>query len=279
MNSDYIKIQLKKDEETARKLDVLLELEKILSIEVTVDRLTILELWENRDTLFEIMNEEFPGMEWSESKLEGRDWNQEWIEGFQPIRVNRRLWITPPWHVEKIPLEHEKIIINPGNAFGTGTHESTFLAMKLIKGMLIPGDKVLDLGCGSGILSIAAEKLGAGSVHAIDNDPEISNNLQENFERNEAENITWEIRDILAMDSFDCDLALINIQKHVILPLLKRFSVAKGIPNRVILAGLLNAHKKDIRNALQEQGYKILKIRRKKEWIAISAVQRRTNEI
>ncbi|MEA2076521.1 MAG: 50S ribosomal protein L11 methyltransferase [Candidatus Marinimicrobia bacterium] len=278
MNPDYIKIQLAKDEETARKLDVLLELGKILSVEVTVDQLTILDLWENREVLLETLKEEFPETEWSESRLEGRDWNREWIEGFQPIRVNRRLWITPPWHVEKIPREHEKIIINPGNAFGTGTHESTYLALKLIKGLLVPGDDILDLGCGSGILSIAAMKLGAKSVHAIDNDPEISNNLQENFERNETNNIIWEIRDILAMDSFDCDLALINIQKHVILPLLKRFSIAKEIPNRVILAGLLNVHRKDIRNALQERGYKILKIRQKKEWIAISAVLRSKNE-
>ncbi|MCK4529580.1 MAG: 50S ribosomal protein L11 methyltransferase, partial [Candidatus Marinimicrobia bacterium] len=73
-------------------------------------------------------------------------------------------------------------------------------------------------------------------------------------------------------------LALINIQKHIILPLLERFSIAKEIPNRVILAGLLNVHRKDIRNALQKRGYKILNIRRKKEWIAVSAVLRRKNE-
>jgi ribosomal protein L11 methylase PrmA len=102
--------------------------------------------------------------------------------------------------------------------------------------------------------------------------------LKDNFERNDINDITWEITDILAMRSFTCDMALINIQKHVILPLLKRFSVAKEIPNRVILAGLLHVHVKDIRNALKEQGYKILKIRRMKEWIAISAVQRRKNE-
>jgi ribosomal protein L11 methylase PrmA len=91
-------------------------------------------------------------------------------------------------------------------------------------------------------------------------------------------NIQWEIGDVLEMQNFKCDLALINIQKHVILPLLERFSVAKDIPNRVILAGLLNVHRKDIRNALKSQGYKILKIYRKKDWIAVSAVLRRKNE-
>ena len=279
MNPDYVKISFFKDEETSRKLDLLLELGHIQSIEVGVSDLTVLALWEDKEALDKILMEYFPNKEWKEEKLEGRDWNQSWIEGFQPIRVNKDLWITPPWHEDKIPAEKEMIIVNPGNAFGTGTHESTYLVMKLLKSMLQPKDKVLDLGCGSGILSIAAKKLGASTVHAIDNDPEISHNLEENLERNGTNDITWEIRDILAMDSFDCDLALINIQKHVILPLLRRFNIAKGMPNRVILAGLLFEHRKDIRNALKKSGYKILKIRRMNEWIAISAVLRRTNEI
>lgn len=278
MYQDYIKIIFSKDTKTAKALDVLMEAGDVLSFEETDDAITVLDLWENRDNLIRKLHETFPNEEWVITKLNGCDWNREWIDGFQPIRINRRLWVTPPWQLHKIPENHEKIIINPGNAFGTGTHESTYLALKLMKGLLIRGDDVLDLGCGSGILSIAAMKLGAKSVHAIDNDPEISDNLNDNFKQNELKEITWEIRDILAMDSFPCDLALINIQKHIILPLLERFSIAKEIPNRVILAGLLNAHRKDIRNALQERGYKILKIRRKKEWIAVSAVLWSKNE-
>ena len=278
MNPDYIKVTFSKDDDISRQLDLLLELGQVQSVEVKANELAVLDLWENREELRETLKKTFPHLEWQEEKLEGRDWNESWIEGFQPIRVNSRLWITPPWHVEKIPADHEKIIINPGNAFGTGTHESTFLVMKLIKNMLKTGDKVLDLGCGSGILAITAKKLGASAVHAIDNDPEITDNLEENFERNATTDITLEIGDILSMDSFDCDLALINIQKHVILPLLKRFSIAKGVPNRVILAGLLFEHRKDIRNALKDSGYKILKIRRMNEWIAVSAVLRRKNE-
>ncbi|RKY55701.1 MAG: hypothetical protein DRP93_02890 [Candidatus Neomarinimicrobiota bacterium] len=278
MYQDYIKIQFSKDSNIAQILDSLMESDDILSIEESNSAFTILDLWENREKLIKKLHEVFPCEEWKTSKLEGCDWNQEWIKGFQPIRINQNLWVTPPWQLNKIPENHKKIIISPGNAFGTGTHESTYLALKLMKGLLIPGDEVLDLGCGSGILSIAAMKLGAKRVHAIDNDPEISDNLKDNFKQNELEEITWEIRDILDMNSFPCDLALINIQKHIILPLLERFSVANEIPNRVILAGLLNVHRKDIRNALQERGYKILNIRRKKEWIAVSAVLRRKNE-
>jgi len=279
MNPDYIKIILPKNEDNSRKLDLLLDLGQILSLEENANELTGLQLWEHRKELIYTIQKEFPGIDWKEERIEGRDWNQSWIEGFQPIKVSRTLWVTPPWHEENIPTAHDKIIINPGNAFGTGTHESTLLAMSLLKKMLRAGDMVLDLGCGSGILSIGAKKLGAAKVHAIDNDPEISDNLKENISLNHASNINWDICDILEMDDFDCDLALINIQKHVIIPLLKRFNIAKGIPNRVILAGLLYEHKKDIRNALKESGYKILNIRRMNEWMAVSAVRRRTNEV
>lgn len=278
MAHDYIKIQMQKDQNSAAKLDQLLDLGLIMSVEVTTKELTVLDLWDNREKLLEILKEKLPGKTWTESRLEDTDWNQKWIEGFQPIKVRKGFWVTPPWHEDKIPEGDEKVIINPGNAFGTGTHESTYLALKLLKGLLKTGDKVLDLGCGSGILSIAAKKMGAATVHAIDNDPEITRNLEENIKRNETGDIDWEICDILAMNEFGCDLALINIQKHVILPLLERFNIANGIPNRVILAGLLYEHKKDIRNALKRKGYKILKIRRKNEWIAVSAVQRRINE-
>jgi len=278
MYPDYVKIKFVYRESIAGKLDELIESGHFLSVETKKSEISILDLWENRENLILILEREFPNEKWTMDKLEGRDWNQEWIEGFQPIRINRKMWITPPWQLEKIPENHTKIIINPGNAFGTGTHESTYLVLKLMKKMLRSGDNVLDLGCGSGILSIAARKMGAAKVHAIDNDPEIEHNFKENLEKNDTEDITWKICDILSMDTYSCDLALINIQKHVILPLLERFSVAKGTPNRVILAGLLYDHKKDIRNALKERGYKTLEIRRMNEWMAVSAIRRRMNE-
>ncbi|MCF7833500.1 MAG: 50S ribosomal protein L11 methyltransferase [Candidatus Marinimicrobia bacterium] len=278
MYPDYVKIKVAYTETISNELDKLIESGEILSVETKKNEITVLDLWENRDKLIAILKRKLPDEKLTVSKLEGRDWNREWIEGFQPIRIGRKLWVTPPWQEGKISNKHEKIIINPGNAFGTGTHESTFLALKLMKKTLMAGDEVLDLGCGSGILSIAARKMGAGSVHAIDNDPEIEHNLNENLEKNNMKDISWEICDILSMDTYSCDLALINIQKHVILPLLERFSVAKGTPNRVILAGLLYEHKKDIRNALKERGYKTLDIRRMNEWMAVSAIRRRMNE-
>ncbi|MFA6617677.1 MAG: 50S ribosomal protein L11 methyltransferase [Candidatus Neomarinimicrobiota bacterium] len=278
MEQDYIKITFPKDPTIALVLEAMMDEAEVLSFETTNHDLSILDLWENRDSLNTRLKELLPNASWREEKIEDQDWDKTWIEGFQPIRIARKLWVLPPWHEEKIPEGHIKIIINPSNAFGTGTHESTFLALKLLFKMIKPKDKIMDMGCGSGILSIAAHKLGAGKIYACDLDEDIEHNITENLQLNKIDDIKWEIADVLEMEDYKCDLALINIQKHVILPLLLRFNIAKHRPNRVILAGLLRDHKKVICKALKEQGYTRLKIRRKNEWIAVSAVHRRKNE-
>ena len=278
MKKGYIKIHLPKNDIIVRTLDVMMELGQISAVEESNNTLIVLDTWQNRNNLRKIIRDAFPEGEWTETYLKEQDWNQKWIDGFQPIPIHDTLWITPPWHAHKIAKNHEKIIINPGNAFGTGTHESTRLALELMSCLIRPGDKVLDLGCGSGILSIAARKMGASVVHAIDNDPEIAHNLSENIKNNHITKITWEIIDILQMNNFGCDLAVINIQKHVILPLLARFNVAKEIPNRVILAGLLKEHRGDIEFALEKQAYTVIDTSQMNEWIAIAAVKRSINE-
>ena len=230
MKQDYVKIEFPKDPKIGRTLDLMMELGDIISYEQNVHHFIVLDMWENRETLLKSLKEKFPNTVWKESKLEDRDWNQEWINGFQPIKIAKNLWVSPPWHEQKIPINDERIIINPGNAFGTGTHESTLLAMKLLKTMISENDEIMDLGCGSGILSIAAMKLGASKVFALDFDPEIADNITENLQLNNMNNIQWEIGDVLEMSNYKCDLALINIQKHVILPLLERFSMQKTYP-------------------------------------------------
>ncbi len=278
MKKGYIKIHLPKNNATVRTLDIMMELGQISTLEESNDTLIVLDTWQHRNDLRKIIHDAFPEGNWTETYLEEQDWNQKWIDGFQPIPIHDTLWITPPWHAHQIAENHEKIIINPGNAFGTGTHESTRLALEFMTRLIRPGDKILDLGCGSGILSIAARKMGASAVHAVDNDPEIVHNLSENIKNNNITEITWEITDILQMSNFGCDLAVINIQKHIIIPLLARFNVAKETPNRVILAGLLKEHREDIEFALEKQAYTVIDTSQMNEWIAIAAVKRSIDE-
>ncbi|MEH6557462.1 MAG: 50S ribosomal protein L11 methyltransferase [Oceanicoccus sp.] len=115
--------------------------------------------------------------------LEDKDWEREWMENFHPMRFGQRLWICPSW---KQPPDADAVnlMLDPGLAFGTGTHPTTALCLKWLDSCPLEGKTVVDYGCGSGILGIAALLLGASSVIAIDNDPQALLATTDNAQRN-----------------------------------------------------------------------------------------------
>lgn len=112
------------------------------------------------------------------------DWTRAWMDQFQPMRFGQRLWIYP-WTIEP-PVDETAVVVrlDPGLAFGTGTHPTTALCLEWLDGLALDGRRVVDFGCGSGILAIAAVLLGAGHVLAIDNDPQALAASADNAERN-----------------------------------------------------------------------------------------------
>ena len=116
-------------------------------------------------------------------QLEDKDWEREWMDNFHPMRFGRRLWICPSWHEAPDP-EAVNVLLDPGLAFGTGTHPTTSLCLEWLDGQDLVGKTVIDFGCGSGILSIAALKLGAAKVIGIDIDPQAILASRDNAERN-----------------------------------------------------------------------------------------------
>jgi len=116
-------------------------------------------------------------------RLEDADWVRETQRQFEPIRAGRRLWIVPTWHEAPEP-DAVNIVLDPGAAFGTGSHPTTRLCLAWLEDHVRPGDSVLDYGCGSGILAIAAARLGAGRVTAVDIDPLALEAARYNSERN-----------------------------------------------------------------------------------------------
>lgn len=115
--------------------------------------------------------------------LEEQDWTRAWMDNFKPMRFGRRLWIVPSWHEPPEP-EAVNILLDPGLAFGTGTHATTRLCLEWLDGQPLEGCSVVDYGCGSGILAIAAARLGACQVWAVDNDPQALTATEENARRN-----------------------------------------------------------------------------------------------
>jgi len=121
---------------------------------------------------------------YSQEKVEEQNWVQLTQAQFEPIKVSERLWIVPSWHTAPDP-EAIVLVLDPGMAFGTGSHPTTRLCLEWLERSVAPGVSVLDYGCGSGILAIAAARLGARDVLGVDIDPQAVSAARANAERNE----------------------------------------------------------------------------------------------
>ena len=141
--------------------------------------------------IFDGLAEEMPGPWVSEvaktqlqfDQIADQDWERVWLEGFEPIQVGHRLWVCPSW-CEVVEPDHTNLMIDPGLAFGTGTHPTTRLCLEYLSTRHVPGKTVLDFGCGSGILGIAAAKYGAASVVGVDIDERAVSTANENAKLN-----------------------------------------------------------------------------------------------
>jgi ribosomal protein L11 methyltransferase len=140
-----------------------------------------------------------------------KNWNEEWEKSFEPVIIENRISIRADFHAKPDNIEID-LVINPKMSFGTGHHDTTAMMMKYMLGITLNGAKVLDLGCGTGILSLLAVQLGAKHVVALDNDPQACANAQENMVQNLATNIEVRCGEITTIENetFDCILANIN---------------------------------------------------------------------
>jgi ribosomal protein L11 methyltransferase len=202
-----------------------------------------------------------------------QDWSEAWKEHYKPIRIGRRLLILPAWLLS--PDEHRlPIILDPGMAFGTGTHPSTQLCLAALEDHLHPGDEVVDLGCGSGILAIAAVLLGASRVRAVDIDPLSVTITRENAERNQvADRITaaeGSLQELLEAASLPPALLVANILAPV-LDEMARHGLSRAVRpgGIVILAGILAEQAAPLEATCLEHGFERLEQRRSGDWRAL----------
>jgi ribosomal protein L11 methyltransferase len=202
--------------------------------------------------------------------FEDKNWNELWEKSREVIRVSNRIVIKPSFK-EYTSNENEIVLtIDPKMSFGTGEHQSTKLVLRLLEKYVKKGMKVLDVGSGTGILSIAAVKLGATSTVAIDFDEICLDNCKENCVLNGVENsieiLAGEI-DIVQENNFD--LVLANIHKNVLIDISEKIKSRLRENGKVILAGLLESDKKDIVTKYHSLGFRIIQIEQMDEWIAI----------
>lgn len=208
--------------------------------------------------------------------IKDQDWMESWKQHYQPIPIGQRLEILPAW-VERPNPDRLPVRINPGMAFGTGTHPTTQLCLELMEKYLRPGIRVFDIGCGSGILSVAAARLGAASVGAVDTDPASVSSTQENCELNQVLGLVeveqGSLHTILAgrFGSPQAPLVVTNILASVILGLFESgLADAVEPEGALLLSGILEDQVESILQKAAESGMTHLETRLIEDWAAIA---------
>ena len=175
--------------------------------------------------------------------LDDTDWVRHTQHQFQPIRISQRLWVVPTWHEPRDPSA-VNVVLDPGVAFGTGTHPTTRLCLEWLGDHVAPGDRVLDYGCGSGILAIAAMKLGAGTATGVDIDPQAVLAAARNGERNRVA-ARFVAPDALPPGDFDIVVAnILTNPLRALAPLLA--ARVRGSGGKLVLSGILERQVADV---------------------------------
>lgn len=225
-----------------------------------------------------------PPPNWSWRWQESEDWDLQWKRGLAPRKLTERLIVKPTWTEWHAAPGEIVIDVDPQMAFGTGEHATTRGCLRLLDGALRVGDRVLDVGSGSAILAIAAAKLGAAEVVAVEYDPDANLNARENLEQN---GVASRVRIIEAMADPELlaelgrfDLILANILSSIIRPLLPAFhsSLAGRADARLIVSGILRTEHADVVRDAEAAGFAVLKVDEEEEWWSALLVLRMMND-
>lgn len=200
--------------------------------------------------------------------VEQEDWQNAWKQYYHATEVGRRLAIVPGW--EQYDTDRTVITMDPGMAFGTGTHETTSLCLEVLDGLVKGGERVLDIGTGSGILAIAALKLGAAAAEGIDIDPMCVRTAGENAARNGVKDrFAIKVGDLSAEASGVYDIITANIVAAAILDLAPAVPALLAKNGRFIASGIIDERKQEVLDGLAAAGLHVLEVKEKRGWVCL----------
>ena len=219
--------------------------------------------------------------EYVTNTLQENDWAYSWQKYYKPLTIGQRLYVVPEWEKDKeVPEGRCPLYLNPGLTFGTGSHASTQLCLEGVEEHTVPGKSVIDLGCGSGILSIAALSLGASHAVAVDIDPKAVDVAYENAALNGIGKDRYLVRagDVISDTALANELSqekyhlvLANIVADVIIPLSVRVPEMLAEDGVFICSGIIDTRAHEVEAALKKNGLTVTRKREKNGWVALEA--------
>lgn len=221
---------------------------------------------------------EFGRLEMETDGMTEQDWANNWRKYFHPMEIGEKIMIKPEWEEITEPTDRIVFNIEPGMSFGTGSHYTTQLCLEALEKYIKEGDRMLDLGCGSGILSVIALMLGAKEAVAVDIDPNAVDTAYQNAARNNVDKSKYtvlagnvvtdpDIQAAIAKNKYEVVCA--NIVADVIIglaPKAKEYMKEDGV---FITSGIIEDRIDDVKNALTENGFEIVKVNQRKDWASI----------
>lgn len=205
--------------------------------------------------------------------LEDKDWSRAWMDDFKPMQFGTRLWIVPSWHQPPDP-EGVNILLDPGLAFGTGTHPTTRLCLRWLDGAELTGATVVDYGCGSGILAVAAARLGAARVWGVDNDPQALLATEENARRND---VAGAITTLLPeqVPDLQADALVANILAGPLVSLAPRLAMLVRPGGHLALSGILPEQADAVSTAYRDW-FEMAPAEEEEGWVRLAGERRST---
>lgn len=213
--------------------------------------------------------------------LEEKDWANAWKEHYHPFRVGQRIWIRPSWYdseeegakTAETATENDVVLmLDPGMAFGTGLHPTTQKCLRALEKIVQPGQQVLDVGTGSGILAIAAVKLGAANVVGVDTDEMAVKTAVANAQQNQVSEqiVVWQ-GDLSTVTARGWDVVLVNILAPVIIGLLNEGQLMDYVADngRLVLSGIIDSQAGDVMDAVANAGGHVVETLAVRDWVTL----------
>ena len=204
------------------------------------------------------------------NEIEQTNWNEEWEKNFKPIVVDNQVTVRAPFHDK--PTTKYDLVIEPKMSFGTGHHETTYMMIQHILKNDFKNKSVLDMGCGTGVLAILAEKVGANELDAIDIDNWSYVNSLENVERNNCEKVSVYEGDVKLLDGNNYDIIIANINRNILLADIPRYTKCLNKNGTLFLSGFYKEDIQMIESKCNEDMLKLEEIIERGQWVSLKFI-------